>query len=318
MSKKVLNYIIALTVILCLNFLLPRLLPGDPLSTLYGDEALICMTDELKADITSRFGLDKSLPKQFIHYIGSLFKGDLGYSYSYNDSVLNVIMRSLPYTLLLVGLALIISTISGFILGLESGWNYGNIKDKSFLIGFMLLNGFPDFFIGIILLIIFAVTANIFPLSGAFTPYSNFTGIVLVKDFVKHLILPLMSLIFAEITACYLLSRTTVVSILGEQYILTAKAKGLKEKRIKFKHVGKNSLLPILTRTGIRAGKLITGALFIEIVFAYPGIGLLIYDSLLMRDYPMIQGIFLLVAVGVLSFNFVVDLTYKKIDPRVI
>ncbi|MBZ4687909.1 MAG: peptide/nickel transport system permease protein [Clostridia bacterium] len=318
MKKKALDYLLAFIIIISLNFLLPRLLPGDPLAAIYGEEALIAMTSELEAELIERFGLDKSLPEQFIIYLSSLLKADLGYSYYYETSVTKLILGALPWTLLLVGLGLVLSTLLGFILGLESGWNRGRWQDKGILTGLMLLNGFPDFFIGILLLLVFAVSLGIFPLSGALTPYTGLSGFALVRDILWHLSLPLAAVVLSEITASYLLTRTTVITILGEPFILTARAKGLKDTAIRYRHVGKNSLLPILTRTGIRVGRIFAGAIFIEIVFAYPGLGVLIFNSLMARDYPVLQGIFLLVAIGVLATNFIVDLLYKKIDPRVV
>jgi len=317
-KKKALDYLLAFIIIISLNFLLPRLLPGDPLAAIYGEEALIAMTSELEAELIERFGLDKSLPEQFIIYLSSLLKADLGYSYYYETSVTKLILGALPWTLLLVGLGLVLSTLLGFILGLESGWNRGRWQDKGILTGLMLLNGFPDFFIGILLLLVFAVSLGIFPLSGALTPYTGLSGFALVRDILWHLSLPLAAVVLSEITASYLLTRTTVITILGEPFILTARAKGLKDTAIRYRHVGKNSLLPILTRTGIRVGRIFAGAIFIEIVFAYPGLGVLIFNSLMARDYPVLQGIFLLVAIGVLATNFIVDLLYKKIDPRVV
>jgi peptide/nickel transport system permease protein len=293
-------------------------MPGDPLSAIYGDEALITMTPELKAELIQRFGLDKSLLQQFRMYLTSLIKGDFGYSYYYKTPIIDLLMGALPWTLLLVGLSLILSTFLGFILGLESAWNYGRKRDKGFLAGLMFLNGFPDFFIGIVLLLIFSVTLGIFPLSGALTPYAGYTGFKLLKDILWHLILPLSALVISEVSSCYLLTRTTVITVLGEPFILTAKAKGINDKSIMYRHVGKNSLLPIFTRTGLRAARMFTGALFVEIVFAYPGLGMLIFNSLMSRDYPVLQGIFFIVAVGVLGINFIVDMLYKKIDPRVV
>ncbi|GAW92505.1 ABC transporter permease [Calderihabitans maritimus] len=315
--KRITDYLIAFIIILCLNFFLPRMLPGDPLTAIYGEEALISMTPALKSQLIERFGLDKPLYHQFLIYLTSLAKGDLGYSYYYQTPVAGLILGTLPWTILLVGLALVISTLLGFILGLESGWKRGRPADKAILTGMMFLNGFPDFFIGILLLVIFGVVLGLFPLSGALSPYAGLSGFALLKDILWHLTLPLVSLAVVEISASYLLTRATVISVLGEPFILTARAKGLAEKRIKYRHAGRNSLLPIITGTGIRLGRVFTGALFVEVVFAYPGMGLLVYNSLTARDYPVLQGIFFLVTIGVMGANLLVDLVYKKLDPRV-
>jgi len=311
------NYALALFIILTLNFALPRLMPGDPFQAIYGEEALLVITPELEAEIIQRFSLDKSMTEQFAAYIFALLRGDLGYSYYYSEGVLDVILDFLPWTLLLTGSALIISTLIGLFLGITSGYRRGKALDKGLLALLMFLNGFPDFFVGILLLIVFGVTLGIVPLSGAITPYSGFGGINLVKDILHHLITPMTSLVLVWISTTYLLARNTMVTILGEGFIVTARAKGCREREIEYRHAGRSSLLPVVTSTGLHIPHLITGALFIEIVFSYPGVGLLLYNSLLTRDYPMIQGILLMVTVSVLIVNLMVDLLYQKLDPRV-
>lgn len=316
-TKNLTIYIIALVIILALNFLLPRLMPGDPLMAIYGDEALVQMSPQLKADLVHRFALDQSLIDQFGAYLKGLFTGDLGYSYYYNASVFDVILGRLPWTLLLVGLSLVLSTGIGIVLGIESGWRRGSRTDRALLGGLMSLNGFPDFFIGMVLLLVFGVTLGLLPLSGALTPYSGLSGGALLLDVLKHLILPLAALTLAHVAAAYLLTRNTMITVLKEPFMLTAKAKGLLPRRIKYRHAGRNSMLPVLTMTGVWVGTLITGTIFIEIIFSYPGLGHLMYQALLFRDYVVVQGVLLLVAIVVLGINFMVDLSYTKIDPRV-
>lgn len=316
-KRNVVTYAIALVFILMLNFLLPRLMPGDPLMAIYGDEALIAMTPELKAHLVERFALDEPLWQQLGAYFLALFQGKLGHSYYYNAPVLSVVLGRLPWTLLLVGTSLVLSTILGIVLGIESGWRRGSKTDRTMLAGLMSLNGFPDFFLGMILLILFGVTLGVFPLAGALTPYSGLSGLALVLDVLRHLFLPVTALTLAHLSSGYLLTRNTMITVLKEPYMLTAKAKGLSQRVLKYRHAGRNSMLPVVTRTGIWIGRIVTGALFVELVFAYPGIGYLTYEALLARDYPIIQGVFLMVAIFVLVANFLVDLSYPKLDPRV-
>jgi peptide/nickel transport system permease protein len=316
-TKNVTIYIIALIIIIALNFLLPRLMPGDPLMAIYGDEALVQMSPQLEAELVERFALDQSLLHQFGAYIGGLFTGDLGHSYYYNAPVFDVILGRLPWTLLLVGLSLVLSTLIGIVLGIESGWRRGSRTDRALLGGLMSLNGFPDFFIGMVLLLVFGVTLGLLPLSGAVTPYSGLSGGALVLDVLKHLILPLAALTLAHVAAAYLLTRNSMITVLKEPFMLTAKAKGLFPRVLKYRHAGRNSMLPVLTMTGIWVGTLITGTIFIEIIFSYPGLGYLMYEALLFRDYAVIQGVLLLVATIVLAVNFLVDLSYTRVDPRV-
>lgn len=315
--STIVTYVIAFCIILVLNFLLPRMMPGDPLLAIYGDEALISMTPQLKAQLVERFALDKSLWEQFGAYILALFQGELGYSYYFNAPVIEVILGRLPWTVLLVGSSLVISTILGILLGIESGWRRGTRTDRTMLAGLMSLNGFPDFFLGMVLLLVFGVTLGIFPLSGALTHYSDLSGVALVADVLKHLVLPVAALTLAHLAGSYLLTRNTMVSVIKEPYMLTARAKGLSQRVLKYRHAGRNSLLPVVTMTGIWMGRLVTGALFTELVFAYPGVGYLIYEALLSRDYPVIQGVFLIVAVCVLLVNFLIDVSYQKLDPRI-
>lgn len=280
------NYIIAFVIILTLNFVLPRMMPGDPLQAIYGEEALLAMTPQLEAELVSRLALDQSIGQQFVAYILALLSGDLGHSYYYNQEVLSVILDFLPWTLLLTGTALVISTLAGLILGIESGYRRGRQLDKTLLAGLMFLSGFPDFFMGIVLLLVFGVVMGMVPLSGALTPYSGLEGLPLALDILHHLLAPLAALVLVRVTSAYLLTRNTMITTLKENFILTARAKGCTEGQIKYRHAGRNSLLPVVTATGLLIPHLITGALFVEIVFSYPGVGWLLYNALLTRDYP--------------------------------
>lgn len=311
------NYVIAFVLILVLNFTLPRLMPGDPFQAIYGEEALLAMTPQLKAQLVERLALDQSMGQQFVAYILALASGDLGYSYYYNQPVLSVILDFLPWTLLLTGSALVLSTLLGLFLGIESGYRRGRRLDKALLAGLMFLNGFPDFFMGIVLLLVFGVVLGLIPLSGALTPYSGLVGLPLALDILHHLIAPLAALVLVRVTSAYLLTRNTMITTLKENFILAARAKGCSDGQIRYRHAGRNSLLPVVTATGLSIPQMITGALFVEIVFSYPGVGSLLYNSLLTRDYPLIQGILLIVTVVVLAANLLVDLLYSRLDPRV-
>ena len=284
---------------------------------IYGEEALVAMTPQLKAELVERFALDQSMWHQLGAYVLALFQGKLGYSYYYNAPVLSVVLDRLPWTFLLVGTALVLSTILGIVLGIESGWRRGSGTDRTMLTGLMTLNGFPDFFLGMVLLIIFGVIGGVFPLAGALTPYAGLTGWAVVLDVIKHLVLPVAALTLTHLSGNYLLTRNTMITVLKEPYMLTARAKGLSPGSLKYRHAGRNSLLPVVTHTGIWAGRVVTGALFVELVFAYPGVGYLAYEAMMARDYPIIQGLFLVVAVSVLAANFFVELSYTTLDPRV-
>ena len=311
------SYLIALAAIFSLNFILPRLMPGDPLHAIYGDVALVAMTDEMQAHLIRQLSLDKSWWDQMQAYLLGLFHGDLGFSYYYRDQVSQVILAAMPWTVLLAGLALVIATLIGIILGIESGYNRGSPFDRGMVASLMFLSGFPDFFVGVLLLLIFAVSLDVLPLSGATSAYAGYQGLSYVADVLRHLALPLAAMVLVQLGDVFLLTRNTVVTLLGESFILTARAKGCPERLIKYAHAGRNSLLPVTTATGMRIPHLITRVLFIEIVFSYPGIGSLLNTAISTRDYPLIQGVLLVVTLTVLSVNFLVDLLYMRLDPRV-
>ncbi|HOT07724.1 MAG: dipeptide transporter permease DppB [Methanosaeta sp. PtaB.Bin039] len=311
------NYLLALIAIFSLNFVLPRMMPGDPLQAIYGQEALVAMTPQMEAALIQKFSLDQPWSSQLYAYISGLFEGDLGYSYYFRDQVSAVILGALPWTLILTGSALILATSLGIVLGMESGYRRGGSLDRGLIAGLIFISGFPDFFVGIVLLLIFGVSLGIAPLYGSITPYSGETGLAYLLDILHHLALPLASLVLVQLGAVYLLTRNTMVVVLKERFVLTARAKGCTDRAVRYRHAGRNSLLPVITATGIRLPQLITGALFIEIVFSYPGVGLLLSTALDARDYPLIQGILLLVTVAVLTANCGVDLLYRRLDPRV-
>ena len=315
--SSLVNYLIALAAIFSINFILPRLMPGDPLQAIYGQEALVVMSDEMEAQLMRQLSLDKSWWDQMLAYILSLMQGDLGFSYYYREQVSQVILGALPWTLLLTGLALVLATAIGLILGIESGYARGSSLDRGLVAGLMFLGGFPDFFIGILLLLVFAVSLQVLPISGATSPYAGHEGLAHILDVIKHLALPLASMILVQLGGIFLLARNTIVTLLAESFILTARAKGCPERCIKYAHAGRNCLLPVTTATGLRIPQLLTGALFIEIVFSYPGVGSLLNTAIDARDYPLIQGILLVITLTVLTANFLMDILYSRLDPRV-
>jgi peptide/nickel transport system permease protein len=317
MKTKGAYYLIAFLIILSLNFLLPRLMAGDPLTAIYGEEVLIQMTPALKSHLVESFGIGQPLWEQFFRYLFSLLKGDMGYSFYRKTPVLKVILSYLPWTMLLMGTAFVFSIIVGIVLGIESGWRRGRRIDKALLVAMMSFSGFPSFFVGIIFLLIFGIKLGFFPFHGATTAYAGLSGMGLLWDILRHLVLPLSTLVVVFVSGDYLLTRSTMVTVVQEPFVLVAKAKGLTDRKIRYRHAGRNSLIPVVTATGVRFGSMIvSGALFVEIVFSYPGMGSLVYDALLTRDYPVLQGSLLVITIAVLMVNLMVDLLYRKLDPR--
>ncbi len=314
--EKLFTYVATLLFIIILNFLLPRLMPGDPFLAIYGEEAALTLSAETKQELIAQMSLDKPLWIQFGAYLHSLFRGDLGYSYALNAPVSSVIAGVLPWSALLVGSALILSTLLGFVLGVESGWRKGSRSEKLILFSIIGISGLPSFLIGVIFLLFFAAQLDWFPLGGALTPYSDFTGLTLLQDILKHLFLPAMALSLTQLSEILLLTRASMLTNLSSPYVHTAAAKGLKPLGIRYRHAGRNSLLPVSARLGVSVGSALAGSLFIEIVFAYPGMGDLLHQALLNRDYPLLQGIFLTIAVTIILANFLADKIAWRIDPR--
>jgi peptide/nickel transport system permease protein len=226
-------------------------------------------------------------------------------------------MGALPWTLLLTLLALAIATVIGVIMGIEAASRRGKLLDRGLTASLIFLSGFPMFFMGILLLLIFGVSLGWAPLFGAITPYSGLEGLDYLRDLCNHLALPVAALVLVLVGDTFLITRNTVVSMLSESFIMTSRAIGCSEFKVKYAHTGRNSLLPVVTETGMRIPHLLIQTLFIEIVFSYPGVGLLLNTALSSRDYPLIQGILLLLTVLVLTVNLFVDLLYSKLDPRV-
>ncbi len=315
MNKRLLDYLLALLIILTLNFMLPRLMPGEPITAIYGD-ALVEMTPEMKSHLLERYGLDRPLGEQFAVYMGNLFQGDLGYSYYFRAPVAQVISGALPWTLLLAGTSLLFSTFLGIVWGVEAGWRRGRKFDRASLVTAMLLNGVPGFVLGILLLLFLGFYLQWFPLSGGASPYLGQEGIARAADILRHLFLPALTLTLVQLPRNFLLMRSSLLGVKERPYVMTARGKGLRERVVRYRHAVRGALPPVVTRVGMSAGLLFTGVFFVEVVFAYPGLGHLFYLALQHHDYPTVHGCLLLITVCVLLFNFAADLFSIKLDPR--
>ena len=236
-------------------------------------------------------------------------------SVRYGRPVTELLGERIGWTLLLVGTALLLATVIGTLLGFRSAWRRGQKGDAGELSGIMLLDSLPPFFIGMMLLLVFAVQLRWLPSFGA-QPSVPETGLAQVVEVGKRLVLPLVTLAIASVGPIYLVARSALLSESREDYVLMAEAKGLSERAVR-RHAQRNALLPVSTVVLIGLGTMVGGAVVIETVFSYPGIGRLIYESVLARDYPVLQGAFLLLVLAVLAANFVSDLLYPLLDPRV-
>jgi peptide/nickel transport system permease protein len=301
---------------LTLNFLLPRLMPGNPLVFLAGEDVGFMSSAEKEA-ILEKHGLNDSIVEQYGTYLKNIFTGDFGFSYQQKRPIIELLKERLPWTMLLTGLGLVLSTIIGVLFGTISAWKRGTKTDANLLTMFMFLSAMPSFWVGMILVSVFAAQLGWLPVFGAESAWSNLKGMDRFIDIVKHLILPLTTLVLISVTSTFMIMRYSMLNVLGEDYIMMAKAKGVKEKVIKYKHAMRNALLPVATVFMLSLGFTLGGATVIETVFAYPGVGRLMFESVLSRDYPLIQATFLIITFSVVIANFLADLIYPLLDPKV-
>ncbi|HEY4408239.1 MAG TPA: ABC transporter permease [Acidimicrobiia bacterium] len=299
-------------------FSLPRAMPGDPLAALNDPDNAVYVTDHVVRDkVRAYYGLDQSLPVQFEHYVGRLARGDLGYSIARKRPVASLLRAHLPWTLLLMGVSILLASVVSFVAGVAATWRRGSLSDRSLITGMTVAQAVPEYALAAVLLIAFAVVLPIFPLAGARTPFAHHGTIAGVLDVAKHLVLPAGALTLSLIGTKFLLVRNTMISALGADYMVLARAKGLPDRLLKYRHAGRNALLPFLTVVGIQVGYAVGGAVFVESVFAYPGMGKLILDAVEARDYPVLEATFLVLAAVVLAVNLALELVYARIDPRV-
>jgi peptide/nickel transport system permease protein len=312
--RKTVAAFVTIIAIVCANFVIFRIAPGDPIRMMFRDPRV--SAEDLQA-IREKFGLDKSLGGQFLAYVKELSRGDLGLSFSHRRPVTEVLAEKIPRTLLLVISALSIAVLLGVILGALAGWRSGTSFDTFVLTLSLTMYSIPTFSLGIILLLIFAYHIAIFPLGGIVTPASGFTGIAYLKDVLWHMCLPAISIVIWYFGEYVLLTRSSMIDVLGQDYIITARAKGLKEFGILKNHALRNALLPVVTITGVNLGFAVAGIIEAETVFSWPGVGRLVYEAVSNRDYPLLQGAFLLFAVSVVLANLLIDLIYGYVDPRI-
>jgi peptide/nickel transport system permease protein len=318
-ARRIGFYLVAAWVSVTLNFLLPRLMPGDPASVIFG-RAQGRMTPESLEAMKEAYGLsDDPLLVQYWSYLKSVFTLDLGVSFVYFPTpVTEVIGTGLRWTLLLGLTAVILSFIIGSILGVFGAWKRGGVFDSVFPPLLLFIGSFPYFWLATVMLYFFAFKWDIFPIRHAYE-----AGLVpgwdweFIKSVLYHLILPATSILIVSIGGWVLGMRNAMISTLAEDYVTMAEAKGLDERRVMFAYAARNALLPNITAFGMALGFVLSGALLTEVVFSYPGLGYQLLNSVRGLDYPLMQGLFLMITFSVLAANLLVDLLYVRLDPRV-
>jgi len=310
--KRVLVSTVLIWIIITINFILFRMLPGDPIRLLFFDPRI---TAETQKKLASNFGLDKPLYIQYFIYLINLVKGDWGTSFLYREPVLEIITKRLFNTVLLLFPAMLLAVIIGSLLGVIAAWKRGTKIDVLILSLVLLFWSTPAFWLGMVLII---ALMGILPISGMTTAGIEYSSIFdQARDIVSHMALPLISESVVLIGEYALIMRGTLSDVLTEDYITTARSKGFGDFYILRKHAVPNAMLPMITLIAMNFGLIVGGAIQVETVFSWPGVGRLMYDSIMVRDYPILQGTFLVVAVSVILANFMADIFYAYFDPRV-
>jgi len=321
-TGRIVSYLVTVFFVITLNFFLPRAMPGDPVQALVASDTSNSTPSRVRDDETRRelaryYGLDRPLAVQYVRYLGDLARGDLGVSVRYNAPVSEVVGERLPWSLLLGGSAVVLAAIVGLIPGVHSGWRRGKPIDRGLLALFLGVRNIPPFFLASMAVFVFAVQLRWVPVSGATTAFADFGFLGQVVDVAHHLVLP-ASVLAVQISALnYLVMRAGMVSELGADYLLLGRAKGLSERRLKYHYAARNAMLPVVTMSAMQLAFALTIApVFIETVFAYPGIGRLVFEAVALRDYPLLQGCFLVLSILVVTLNLVADLLHARVDPR--
>jgi peptide/nickel transport system permease protein len=309
------KFVAVVLVIATFNFILVHAAPGDPAQVIAGQSG--ASDEKLLEQLRAEYGLDKPYPVQLATYLGRVLTLDLGYSYRQQRTVSSLILDRLPATLLLTATAFILALFSGIVLGTLAGVRAGRWSDTLLTILSLLLYATPVFWLGLMLVLLFSVQLDWLPAFGYATIGVPQTALQRMVDIGTHMVLPVISLAAVYLAIYTRLMRSSVLDVTHQDFIKTAKAKGLKQGAIIIRHILRNAMLPIVTVAGMQAGALVGGAVVIETVFAWPGLGRLIYDALLQRDYPVLLGVFLVMSVIVIALNLLTDAIYRMIDPRV-
>lgn len=301
--------------VVILNFVLVHSAPGDPVETIAGASG--GMSDALKTELRAKYGLDRPLPVQLGVYLAQIARGDLGYSYFFNLPVAGLIGDRLPATLLLVLTAVAAAFLLGTTLGVLASRRPNGLLSQAItalsLVGFSA----PVFWTGMMLVILLASVLPLFPVAGMRAADASASGPADWLDVLHHLVLPALTLSLVYLAQYSRLARASMLDVLGSDYIRTARAKGLADRVVLYKHALRNAVLPVITLLGLQFGNVVAGAVLVETVFNWPGLGRLAFESVLRRDYPTILGVLLFSSIVVVVMNLLTDFVYRLIDPRI-
>jgi len=294
------------------------MMPGDPLRFILGEEVVLMTYDQIE-EARIRHGLDRPLIQQYWDYISNLLSGDFGFSPARGGRpVAELIGDRLPWTLLLQSLNIIISTLIGVFFGTIAAWSRGKKIDIILNNVFIFFRSMPSFWIGMILIAVFSAGFGWLPIFGAQTNFPPLTGMDRVIDIARHAVLPLTTLVLLSVSSTYLIMRYSMIDVLGEDFILMLKMKGLPDKKVRITHGMRNALIPVATVVMLNVGFMVGGSVIVETVFTYPGMGRLMFEAVINRDFPTLQACLLIMTLCVIAANIIADILYPLIDPRVV
>ena len=312
--KRIYTAFIVVLVVVALNFFIIKLAPGDPVNIMAGFDN---PNEEFKMAVRAKYNLDKPLITQFFTYIYRLVQGDLGESYYSSRPITELLAERMGASLLLSGTSAVLAFIIGTVLGLTAGKKEDSMQDKVLSAGTYVANAMPSFWLGLMLIFVFASRLGWLPTQGMYSLRENYTGIARYIDLGKHLILPVTTLVLVQIPGYFRITRSSVIQVMADDYITTFRVTGMSEKKIYMKYVLKNAILPVVTLFGINVAYIVAGSTLVETVFSWQGIGILLYTAIAKRDYNVLMGTYLIIAVSVAFFMILVDVIYAKLDPRI-
>ena len=313
--RRLLQAVPLVFVIILINFVLIHAAPGDPVDFLVGTMEA---SPEYLADLRREFGLDEPVWIQLWRYVSRIVVLDMGYSLRFREPVFGLIMSRLPATLLLMGTALVVSSVAGILLGVAAARRPYSAVDHSATLVALAGYSMPVFWLGQLLLIVFSLQLNLFPTQGMYSLRAPSEGWGRIVDVAHHLVLPALTYSVYHLALVYRLMRVKMQETLAMDYVTTARAKGVAEIRVVYVHALRNAILPVVTVIGLNFGFMLAGSVLTETVFAWPGMGRLLYEAIQGRDYPVLMGLFTCLSVMVIVVNIITDLVYAVIDPRVV
>ena len=314
-ARRLLQAVPLVLVIILINFTLIHAAPGDPVDFLLGSSDA---TEEYIAQLRGEFGLDRPLAEQLLAYLAKVLRLDLGYSLRFREDVLSLILSRLPATLLLMGTALVAASLLGILLGAVAARRPYSATDNAATLVALAGYSMPVFWLGQIMLLVFSLHLALFPTQGMMSLRAPPEGLGMVMDVAHHLVLPVATYSVYHLALVFRLTRVKMQETLAQDFVTTARAKGLPESRVVYRHALRNAMLPVVTVIGLNFGFMLAGSVLTETVFAWPGTGRLLFDAIAARDYPLLMGLFTVLSVMVILANVLTDIIYALIDPRVV